>query len=75
MKITVETGQWAARYVSERVVTIDMPGACTVEDVVASLNIPDDEAGMAILGGKAVPSGHSLNNGDSITLHPIIIGG
>ena len=75
MKITVETGQWAARYVSERVVTLDMPMACTVADIVDAMGIPSDEAGLAVLGGKAIGRGQSLNNGDSLTLHPVIIGG
>ena len=75
MKIIVETGKWAARYVNERVVTLDMPETCTVADVVAAMKIPADEAGIAVVDGKAVGKEHALSNGDVLTIHPIIIGG
>ena len=75
MKITVETGKWAARYVDERIVTLDMPEASTVADVIAAMNIPSDEAGLVVIDGKSVAKEYALANGDILTLHPIIVGG
>jgi len=75
MKITVETGKWAARYVDERVVVLDISEGATTADIAAALAIPLEEAGLAVLNGKAVAKNHAFSNGDVITLHPIIVGG
>ena len=75
MKITVETGKWAERYVSGKVVVIELPEGSVTADVAKALNIPLEEAGLAVLNGKAVSKSHVFSDGDTITLHPIIVGG
>ena len=75
MKVTVETGKWAERYVNERVVVLDIAEGSTATDIVAVLKIPVEEAGLAVLNGKAVAKNHTFSDGDVVTLHPIIVGG
>ena len=75
MRITVETGKWAARYVNDRAMSIEVPGGATVADVIRTVGIPADEAGLAVLGGNAISNDYSLSDGDVINVHPVIIGG
>ena len=75
MKITVETGSWAARYVDDRFIALEMPQDATVADVIAASGIPVDEAGIAVIGGKAATRGHRVSDGDVVKIHPVIVGG
>jgi len=75
MKIVVETGLWARRYVEESKVEIHLPEGSTVMDIIKELNIPADEAGIAVIRGEAVSQDFILKSNDTVTLHPIIIGG
>ena len=75
MKVIVETGKWANRYVNERALTLELPKDATVSDIVSSVGIPADEAGIAVLGGKAIARGYVLSDGDVVTIHPVIVGG
>lgn len=74
MKIIVETGAWAARY-TQRELTLDMPEKSTVADAVRAAKIPEDEAGIAVIDGKAVMGDYVLSDGDVLRIHPVIIGG
>jgi len=75
MTITVETGRWAARYVDSRIISLKMPDGLTVADAIRATRIPEDEAGIAIVGGKAVPREQRLSDGDVLKIHPVIVGG
>ena len=75
MKINVKTGKWAARFIAEPEVVIDIPESSTVADVVAVLNIPADEAGLTVINGVSVNKDYILSDDDSLIIHPIIIGG
>ena len=75
MKITLETTSWAARYVDERSVTLEMPEGAVVADAIAASGIPADEAGIAVIDGKAAARGHRLADGDVVRVYPVIVGG
>ena len=75
MKITIETGRWAARYTDNETVCIDMPEQSTVADVIEALKLPSDETGIAAINGNAVPREHVLSDGDILKIYPAIIGG
>jgi sulfur carrier protein ThiS len=75
MQITVETGKWAERFVSEPIVTIMMPEKSAIADVIQTLAIPTDEAGVAVINGSAVKRDHVLSNGDTVKIHPVVVGG
>ena len=75
MKITVETGKWAERYVNERAIVLDVADGSVTADIAAALKIPLEEAGLAVLNGKAVAKNYVFCDGNVVTLHPIIVGG
>lgn len=75
MKITVDTGSWAAAYVNQRLVSLDLPEASNVADVLDAVGIPQEEAGLAILDGKVISREHSLSEGDSVKIQPMVLGG
>ena len=75
MQVTVETGKWAMRYVSERIIHLEMPEGSTIADIVTAIKIPPEEAGLAVINGTSVTKEHTPSDGDVITIHPIIIGG
>ena len=75
LRITVETGKWAARYVEEPIIIMDIDEGSTVLDVIEEIGIPEDEAGMAVINDNGVPKDHVLSDGDKIKIHPVIIGG
>ena len=75
MRITVETGKWAARYVEEPLIVMDIDDGSTVLDVIEEIGIPEEEAGMAVVGDTGVAKDYVLNDGDFVKIHPVIIGG
>jgi len=75
MKITVETGKWASRYVEEPIIIMEADEGDTISDILEELGIPEDEAGMAVIDGNGVLKSHKLKNGDVVKIHPVIIGG
>ena len=75
MNVTIETGRWAARYVGEDPVCINMTESSTVMDAIEAIGLPPDEAGITTIGGKAVPKGLRLSDGDYLKIYPVIIGG
>ena len=75
MIITLKTDAWAAGYVKERTLVLDMPEGSTVFDVIIAAKIPEAEAGITVINGKVVPKKQVLSDGAIIKVHPIIIGG
>ena len=75
MKITVETGRWAARYVPEEILTLELPEDATVQDAVDAIGLPPDETGLATIDGKAVLRDYVLSDGEKVKLYAAIIGG
>lgn len=75
MTVTVETGKWAVYYTKDRAATIELPEKSSVLDAIKALNIPPDEAGIAVKDGKAMSKEKVLSDGDKIKIHPVIIGG
>ena len=75
MKITVETGRWAARYLSEEITSIELPEQSTAADVIETLKLPPEETGIISIKGNAIPREHILSCGDVIKIYPTIIGG
>jgi len=75
LKITIETGQWASRYVDSQTMSIDMPEQSTVQDALDILKIPEKEIGITAIDNKMVPKEHPLSDGDIIKVYTAIIGG
>ena len=75
MKITLKTDAWAAIYLKERTLVLDMPEGSTVFDAITAAKIPEAEAGITVINGKAVPKKQVLSDGAVIKVHPIIVGG
>lgn len=75
MKVTVITGGWAGRYLPENPASFDAPDNSTVADLLKTLPIPPEEAGMVAVNGKAASGDHILSDGDSLKIYPVIIGG
>ena len=75
MKIVVETDSWAAPYISERLCALDVPEGSTVADVLHTVGLPANEAGIAVIRGKAVGKAFVLSQDDVIKIHPVIVGG
>jgi len=75
LKITVETGKWASRYMEDEIVSIDMPEQSTVADVIEALGLPPDETGLVVIDGVAVPREYGLLDGDVLKIYTAIIGG
>ena len=75
LKILVETGRWADRYVESPAISMEMTENSTVADVINALGVPHDEAGVVIIGGRVVPWNQCLSDGDVLKVYPAIIGG
>jgi sulfur carrier protein ThiS len=76
MTVIVETGKWSALYgVNESLITLAMSLGSTVADAIKAIGLPEEEAGMAVLGGKAVEKDFALSDGDSLKIHPMVFGG
>ena len=75
MKITVETGKWASRYLKDEIVSIDMPEQSTVADVIKTLGLPPDETGIVTTAGMTVPREYLLSDGEVLKIYTVIIGG
>jgi sulfur carrier protein ThiS len=75
MKITVLTDSWARRYVPQETTELELPEGATPADVLKLMNIPEDEAGMTAVNGKAVSRTQPLAEGDKVKVFPVVIGG
>ena len=75
MKITIETGSWAARYIDERTKALELPEGAVIADAIAAAGIPADEAGIAVIGGKIAARGHRMVDRDVVKIYPVIVGG
>lgn len=73
--ITLKTDSWAAKFIKERSVDLNLPKNSTIQDLINISGIPLDEAGIAVINNEVVPGVHPLSDGDEIKIHPIIIGG
>jgi len=56
-------------------VTLEMPDATTVREVVRVLEIPDDLDCLSVVNGHDAPSEHRLVDGDVLSLFPPLAGG
>ena len=58
---------------------LDLPAGASLADVMAAISLPAEEVYTALVGGQAVQpdarAGHTLSDGDEITLLPAIQGG
>jgi len=75
MKVTIELGAWALRYVGQRSVVVDLDEGATVADATSKLTIPTDEVGIVTLKGEVKNEGYVLSDGDIITVFPVVLGG
>jgi len=75
MKIIIETGEWAGRYIGDKTDVLHLDEGSSAADAIAALGIPPEEAGMVAVGGKAVSKGYVLSEGDVLKIYPVIIGG
>ena len=75
MKITIVTGSWARRYLKSDLLEITLPENSTVADALKTLDLPPDETGMVLIGGKAATREQPLSEGDLLKIYPVIIGG
>ena len=56
-------------------VTLEMPDATTVREVVRVLEIPDDLDCLSVVNGHDAPSERHLVDGDVLSLFPPLAGG
>jgi len=75
LNITVRTGLWARRYIENEIIKLQLNDSTVAAEVLADLAIPQDEIGVVLINGKAVPRNTALKNGDILQVLPIIIGG
>ena len=75
MKITVETGRWAARYMPDEIATLELPEGATVQDAIDAAGLPADEAGLVAVDGAAVARDYVLPDGGTVKIYAAIIGG
>ena len=75
MIINVNLGSWAGKYTKTGEYPLNVPKEATVEDVIATLGLPLDEAGLCTVAGKHVARGYILSEGDNIKFFPSIVGG
>jgi sulfur carrier protein ThiS len=52
---------------------LPVPSSCG--DVVASLTIPEPEIGIVLVNGRHAPLAQTLNEGDTLSLFPLVGGG
>jgi len=55
--------------------SIEIHEGARVKDLVALLELPEDERFIVAVNGELVPFGHALKNGDQVRLIPPISGG
>ncbi|MCL2446386.1 MAG: MoaD/ThiS family protein [Oscillospiraceae bacterium] len=75
MNITVTAGSWARAWLPGDKVQLTLPHPAVVQDVLAALNFPADEVGLFAINGIAVPQDTPLNDGDTVRLFPVAMGG
>ncbi|MBE0596615.1 MAG: MoaD/ThiS family protein [Desulfuromonadales bacterium] len=51
------------------------PAGATVRQVVDQLGIPEGELGIVLINGRHVELGERLNEGDTLSLFPLVGGG
>ena len=72
MTVRVQAGFWARRYKTDALVSGDN---LTALEAVKLVGIPENEIGLLVIDGKAVPPNTLLQDGDELWCHPFIIGG
>lgn len=77
MKIEVEFFGSLEAYspTGEKKITLAVEEGATVEDLWAELNIPEKVEKVCLLNGTYCPEGNSLQQGDVVSLLPMIDGG
>ncbi len=74
MQVTVKLfadfrrGRFASR-------TLEYPPGATVARVLEELGLPDKEVGIALVNGRHADTSGVLNDGDTLSLFPVIGGG
>ncbi len=54
---------------------LDLPAGSTVADLVAHLNLPADQVKRIFVNHCAVPEEHLLQDGDRVSVFPVVAGG
>jgi len=75
MRIIVNAGSWARRWLPEGLAELELPEGSFVEDVLAPLGIPPEEIGLFSVNGKAVQKEAALSGGNTVRIFPVIMGG
>jgi sulfur-carrier protein len=60
------------RFITE---TVEYPDGTTVADIVHRLNIPEKDLGIMLVNSRHVKPPHTLSDGDSLALFPLLGGG
>jgi len=60
------------RFVTEQ---CEYPEGTTVADIAATLKIPESELGIMLVNSRHVGLNHTLANGDTLALFPLLGGG
>jgi len=58
-----------------KVKEVELAAGRTCSDVVASLGLTEEEIGIVLVNGRHVPLGHSLADGETLSLFPLVGGG
>ena len=56
-------------------ITVTAEQEMTVEELLKKLELPEDDAGIVSVNGKAVKRDHALHKGDIVKVFPVITGG
>ena len=75
MCVTVTIGNWARRFVPQGTQELELPAGAMAQDVLAPLGIPPEEVGLFAVNGTAVLKDAALQDGDTVRVFPIIMGG
>jgi len=75
IRVTVTIGNWARRYVPHGTQALDLPDSAAAQDVLTPLGIPPEEVGLFAINGTAVLKDAALNDGDTVRVFPVIMGG
>jgi len=77
MTIRLSTGKWAAGYIKDwqKEIEVTLEEGATAADLLVHLSFPEDEAGVITRSGVRISREDLLNDGDSITLFPVVIAG
>ena len=76
IKVTVEFKGYLKQYTGHREpVEVELPEGAKVENALSSFKIPPNLIKLTSISETRVGIDHLLNDGDVISIHPVVLGG